>query len=58
MIFRISVNGGQPEKIVDLQAFRSTGHSWSWFGLDPDDNPLMLRDAGTNEIYALTLERQ
>jgi hypothetical protein len=34
-----------------------TGWDWSWFGLDPDDNPIMLRDAGTNEVYALTLER-
>jgi Tol biopolymer transport system component/DNA-binding winged helix-turn-helix (wHTH) protein len=56
-IFRISVNGGQPEKVVNLQAFRGAGHNWMWFGLDPDDNPLMLRDAGTNEIYALTLQR-
>ena len=29
-----------------------------WFGLDPDDNPLLLRDEGTDEIYALTLERK
>jgi Tol biopolymer transport system component len=56
-ILRISVDGGAPEKIVDLQDFRATGYDLNWYGLDPEDNPLMLRDAGANEVYALTLER-
>jgi len=25
--------------------------------LDPEDHPLLLRDAGSIELYALTLER-
>src|SRR6516164_3984725 len=29
-----------------------------WFGLDRTDAPLILRDVGTDEIYALTLERE
>ena len=29
-----------------------------WLGLDPTDAPLLLRDAGTDEIYALTLEQK
>jgi len=29
-----------------------------WFGLDPNDTPLLLRDAGTRDIYALTLDRR
>jgi len=29
-----------------------------WFGLDSDDTPLFLRDNGTNDIYALTLDRK
>jgi hypothetical protein len=24
-----------------------------WFGLAPDDSPIVLRDTGTQEIYAL-----
>lgn len=56
-ILRISVDGGAPEKIMDLQDFRATGYDLNWYGLDPEDNPLMLRDAGANEVYALTLER-
>jgi hypothetical protein len=27
-----------------------------WFGLAPDDTPLVLRDVGTSEIYALDWE--
>jgi hypothetical protein len=26
--------------------------------LDPTDSPLVLRDIGTNDIYALTLEQK
>jgi len=29
-----------------------------WLGLDPTDAPLLLRDGGTQNIYALTLERK
>ena len=29
-----------------------------WFGLDPTDAPLLLRDIGTSDIYALTLEQK
>lgn len=57
MVFRISVEGGAPVRVADLPGFRSAGWFYNWFGLDPDDNPIMLRDAGANEIYALTLDR-
>ena len=55
-IYRIPVTGGDEERIVSLKDFRSAGWYGSWMGLDPDDTPLILRDAGTNEIYAFTLE--
>jgi Tol biopolymer transport system component/DNA-binding winged helix-turn-helix (wHTH) protein len=54
-MFRISPHGGTPEPILDLQDFRGTGYDFGWYGLDVNDNPLLLRDAGTNEVYALTL---
>ena len=25
-----------------------------WMGIDPDDTPLLVRDAGTQDIHALT----
>jgi DNA-binding winged helix-turn-helix (wHTH) protein/Tol biopolymer transport system component len=57
VVFRISVNGGTPERIADLPGFRPAGWLYNWFGIDPDDDPIMLRDAGANEIYALTIKR-
>jgi hypothetical protein len=33
-----------------------TGFFTSWMSLDSSDAPLLLRDIGSDEIYALTLE--
>jgi hypothetical protein len=33
-------------------------HYSVWFGLDPTDAPLLLREIGTSDIYALTLEQK
>lgn len=58
LIFRLGPEESRPEIVADLRGFRSTGYDWSWIGLDPDDNPSLLRDAGTSEIYSMTLERK
>ena len=58
-IFKIPISGGDEERIVDLKEFRNMGwYAKGWLGLDPTDAPLLLRDAGTDEIYALTLEQK
>ena len=58
-IYRIPISGGDEERIVDLKEFRNIGwYTNGWLGLDPTDAPLLLRDAGTDEIYALTLEQK
>ena len=54
-IYRISVPGGRIELVRDLADFRQTGSGGDWLGLDPEDHPLLLQDAGSVEIYALTL---
>jgi hypothetical protein len=41
--------------VASLKDFRFIGN---WFGLDPTDAPLMLRDVSTTEVYALTLEEK
>ena len=43
---------------VDLKDFSFTGTLGLWFGLDPTDAPLMLRDVSTTDVYALTLEEK
>ena len=55
-LFRIHVLGGEAERIRDMKDWHSTGSGW--MGLDPTDAPLLLRDIGSSDIYALTLEEK
>jgi serine/threonine protein kinase/Tol biopolymer transport system component len=55
-VLRIPVTGGDAKVVVGLRGFPYTGTFRLWFGLDPDDTPLMLRDISTSDVYALTLE--
>jgi Tol biopolymer transport system component len=57
-IFRIRIHGGTEEKIADLKDFHDAGWFGDYMGLDPTDAPLLLRDIGSNDIYALTLEQK
>ncbi len=56
-IFRVRIADRKVERVVNLRhvsrAFSSTSF---WMGLAPDDSPLVLRDASTQEIYALDWE--
>jgi eukaryotic-like serine/threonine-protein kinase len=52
--YRVRIASRKPELIENLGDVRPTGGSFGWwFGLAPDDSPLMLRDAATQEIYGL-----
>jgi Tol biopolymer transport system component len=55
---RVHVNGGEPEKAFDLPPLSYTGAMGRWFSIDPDGMPVMLRDAGSDEIYLLTLSKE
>jgi eukaryotic-like serine/threonine-protein kinase len=57
-IYRIRATGGQPERVVDLTDVPYTGFFNIWMGLDANDAPMILRDIGTDDIYALTLGRR
>ena len=57
-VFRIPSKGGKPELVVDLKDFQNTGFSNGYFTLDPTGAPLLLRDRGTDDLYALTLEKK
>jgi eukaryotic-like serine/threonine-protein kinase len=57
-VFRVPVTGGDAERITDLKGVHYTGYYGVWFGLDPTDSPLLLRDIGTSDIYALKLEQK
>jgi hypothetical protein len=43
---------------IDLKGIHYTGYYGVWFGLDPTEAPLLLRDIGTCDIYALRLEQK
>jgi len=55
---RIAVATGKKETITNLKGSRFTGVYTSWMALDPTGAPLMLRDIGRDDIYALTLEKK
>ena len=54
-VFRVRVSGGDAERVFDLKGFRYTGAFTLWMGLDPTDTPMLIRDVGTDDIYALSL---
>lgn len=57
-VYRVPVRGSREEMILELpELFQGTGRYGYWMSLDPTDAPLILRNVGTDEIYALTLER-
>jgi Tol biopolymer transport system component len=55
-VLRVRISDRKVEQVVDLKNFRMAGYFGFWLGLAPDDSPLLLRDAGTQEIYALDWE--
>jgi Tol biopolymer transport system component len=57
-VFRIPVEGGKEDRVADMSDWHLTGYFGFSMTLDPDDAPLVLRDAGSDDIYALTLEEK
>ncbi len=56
-LLRIRVTGHALERLATLKDVRRAwGWAGAWSGIAPDDSPLVLRDAGTQEIYALDWE--
>jgi Tol biopolymer transport system component/predicted Ser/Thr protein kinase len=53
-IVRVSIDSRTVERVASLEKLPPI----RWLGLAPDDSLLMLRDTGTQEIYALELEAQ
>ncbi len=56
-VFRVRIVDRKTEEIASLKDVRQTGFRGAiWIGLAPDDSPLLLRDIGTQEIYALDFQ--
>ena len=52
-VMRVRIRDQKLERVADLKNFRQAGYYGVWLGLAPDDSPLLLRDTGAQEIYAL-----
>ena len=53
--YRVQVSDGRLERLFATKdRLRTDGFLWT--GLTPDDSPLLLRDVGTQEVYALDVE--
>ena len=57
-VMRVRIRDRKMERVADLKNFRQAGYWSVWLGLAPDDSPLLLRDTGTQEIYALDWQAQ
>ena len=55
-IIRIRLSDHKTERVVDLKNFATAGFYGFWLAVAPDDSPIMLRDAGTQDVYALDWE--
>jgi eukaryotic-like serine/threonine-protein kinase len=53
--YRARVSDQKLERLVSLKNIRRTG-TFEWSGLTQDGSPLLLRDVGTEEVYALDWE--
>jgi Tol biopolymer transport system component/DNA-binding winged helix-turn-helix (wHTH) protein len=56
-LVRVRINDGALESVVTLKDFPQPVDLYTaWFGLTPDDAPILIRDRGVQEIYALDLQ--
>jgi len=44
------------EQVANLKKFRRVLRYLPWFGLTPSGDPLVMRDGGSQEVYALDFE--
>jgi hypothetical protein len=49
-IIRIRRSDHETEKVLDLKNFVTTGYYGAWYAVAPDDSPIMLRNAGTQDV--------
>lgn len=61
-LVRVRISDRKLEEIKNVEdmrrlfGFRPTGFFSNWWGLAPDESPLVLRSAATQEIYALDVD--
>ncbi|HEU0174932.1 MAG TPA: hypothetical protein VFV58_11770 [Blastocatellia bacterium] len=53
-LLRLRIDDRQIEQLAAFKDLRlAAGYTGTWIGWAPDDSPLVLRDTGIQDIYAL-----
>ena len=52
-VIRVRISDGKREQVADVKDFPATGRYGSALALTPDDQPILLRDTGTQNVYSL-----
>jgi len=55
-VVRIRISDHKTEQVVDLKNVSTSGRYGGYLSLTPDDSPLLLRDTGTQDVYAVDWE--
>jgi hypothetical protein len=55
-MYSVRVRDHKIEKLADLREVPVLGAWGNWIAVDPDGNPLVLRDVSLNEIYSLDFD--
>jgi hypothetical protein len=55
-VLRVRISDRKVEYVADLKGLTTTGYWGISLTLAPDDSPLMLRNLGTQDVYALDWE--
>ena len=56
-VLRVRVDDHKSEPVLALDSFKTTGRYSGSLALMPDDSPLLLREAGTEDVYVLDWEK-
>jgi hypothetical protein len=54
---KIGISDHKAQQVIALDDFKTTGRYRGSLALMPDDSPLLLREAGTQDVYALDWEK-
>ncbi len=52
-VIRVRVSDGKIEYVADVKDFPATGRYGGALALTPDDQPVLLRDTGTQDVYSV-----
>jgi Tol biopolymer transport system component len=57
-VTRVRVSDGKVEQVADVGDFPAAGRYGGALALTPDDQPLLLRDTGTQDVYSVDWQSQ